>query len=57
VHLLANELCEYQNAWCNDKNWKHIILTLIFILTEGTDMLANNEKCIQGEVILRSLEK
>jgi len=21
VHLLVNELCEYQNARCNDKNY------------------------------------
>jgi hypothetical protein len=38
-------------------NWKSIILTVMFILTEGIDMLANNEKRMQGEVILLLLEK
>jgi len=28
VHLLVNELCEYQNALCNDKNFP--LLATIF---------------------------
>ena len=26
MHLLVNELCEYQNAWCNDKKLKSFSL-------------------------------
>ena len=33
VHLLVNELCEYQNARCNDKNYQCMCLCFVLITT------------------------
>ena len=32
VHLLVNELCEYQNARCNDKKYVHLFIYIPLLL-------------------------
>jgi type II secretory ATPase GspE/PulE/Tfp pilus assembly ATPase PilB-like protein len=57
VHLLVNELCEYQNARCNDKNSTYPIP-----LKTSTDIsMKATEKChgvtSKGRMEIRSCAK
>ena len=43
MHLLVNEMLEYQNAWCNDKNYRLIYFSSIVIM--HLNLIQGNESC------------